>query len=521
MMISSNTDILIVSGWYPEKALGAALLAACLAAEAPEIVACSQRRLPELAAAWAASRRARWRRIYISGVGLDTDPPRLAAALAKLAAAGTEVVWFGNDHPPAAGHPVARQCRVIHEPDCTPPEIVLKHLAGPRGPAPRVAETLLRLARVGGRPLSGPEAAWVNYLLACASRYRRFQDAAALPAAIRRLAAGEALTDRDQQLIREHQRFGSRELKGSSPAVRELWAQTRLLGREGNCRVLITGETGVGKESVAYLIHGHSPRASEGFAVFNCADLSPQLLGSRLFGHEKGAFTGAIRRHVGLFEQANHGTLFLDEVGELPLDVQAGLLRVLEEKRFCRLGGTAEIEVDVRIIAATNRDLAQLVRERKFREDLFYRLYVVPLHVPPLRERMEDIPKIVEAALRQRGARPLTERQRQALQDYDWPGNVRELLNFLERAAVLNRADFAGLLAEHRRLFGPAGASPPASAGEPAPAGDLTLAAAARAHVARVLAQLDGNKTRASRALGISVNTLKAHLRGRTGAGSA
>ncbi len=512
------SDMLIVSGWYPEKALGAAMLAACRGPEDAEIVASSQRRLPELMEEWAEPRRPRWRQIIISGVGLDNDPARLAAAMSRLKAAGTEVVWFGNDHPPAEGNPVTRQCRILHEPDCSPPEIVLKHLAGGNGPAPGMAETLLRLARVGGRPLSSAEAAWVNYLLACASRYRRFQDAAALPTAIRRLAAGEALNERDQQILREHHRFGSRELKGTSPAVRELWAQTRLLGREGNCRVLITGETGVGKETVAYLIHGHSPRASEGFEVFNCADLSPQLLGSRLFGHEKGAFTGAISRHIGLFEKANHGTLFLDEVGELPLDVQAGLLRVLEEKRFCRIGGTAEIEVDVRIIAATNRDLAQLVRERKFREDLFYRLYVVPLHVPPLRARKEDISKIVEAAQRQRGACPLTERQMRALQDYDWPGNVRELLNFLERAAVLNCDDFAALLAEHRRLFGTAGASPPAEAGIPPPAGELALEAVVRAHVARVVAQMDGNKTRASRALGITVNTLKAHLR-RAGAG--
>lgn len=514
------SDMLIVSGWYPEKALGAAMLAACLAPEEPEIVASSQRRLPELMEAWSEPRRPRWRRIYISGVGLDSDPTRLAAALGKLKASGTEVVWFGNDHPPVEASPVFRQCRVLYEPGRSPPEIVLKHLAGKRGPEPKIAETLLRLARVGGRPLSSTDASWVNYLLACASRYRRFQDAAALPTALRRLAAGEALTDRDQQILREHHRFGSRELKGTSPAVRELWAQTRLLGREGNCRVLITGETGVGKETVAYLIHGHSPRASEGFEVFNCADLSPQLLGSRLFGHEKGAFTGAIHRHLGLFEKANHGTLFLDEVGELPLDVQAGLLRVLEEKRFCRLGGTEEIEVDVRIIAATNRDLAQLVRERKFREDLFYRLYVVPLHVPPLRARKEDIPKIVDAALRQRGARPITERQQQALQDYDWPGNVRELLNFLERAAVLNCDDFAALLAEHRRLFGAAGAAPPVHVGVVPPAGELALEAVVRDHVARVLAQMDGNKTRASRALGITVNTLKAHLR-RAGGESA
>ena len=507
-------DILIVSGWYPEKALGAAMLAACLAADEPEIVACSQRRLPEMAQAWAALRRGRPRQIHIAGVGMDADPERLAASLAKLAAAGTEVIWYGNAHPPPADSAVARWCRTVCEPGRSPPEIVLRHLKANKAP-PKAAASILRMAHVGGQPLPPEEAAWVNYLLACASRYRRFQDAAALPEAIRRLAAGRALSESDHRIIREHQRFGARELKGASPAVRDLWAQTRLLGREGNCRVLITGETGVGKETVAYLIHGHSPRASESFEVFNCADLSPQLLGSRLFGHEKGAFTGAHGRHAGLFEKANHGTLFLDEVGELPLDVQAGLLRVLEEKRFCRLGGTEEIEVDVRILAATNRDLFRLVRERKFREDLFYRLHVVPLHVPPLRERPEDIPKIVDSALRRRGAPPPSERQIQALQAYDWPGNVRELLNFLERAAVLDCSDWESLLEEHRRRwFEPPETRGKASASlRPHPPECLSLAAAVRAHVGHVLAQMGGNKTRASRALGISINTLKAHLR--------
>ena len=500
------SDYLIVSGWYPEKALGAAMLAACLAPADVEIVACSQRRLPELFSAWAKLSPPPWRRIFVSGVGMDTDPVRMAAALTELAAAGTEIVWFGNDHPPAKDPATPGICRTIMERECTPPEIVLKHLAGHMDRPPPVAAKILRLARVGGRPLSTDEAAWVNFLLACASRYRRFQDADALPDAIRRLAAGEGLTERDHALIREHQRFGSRELKGDSPAVRELWAQTRLLGREGNCRVLITGETGVGKETVAYLIHGHSFRASEHFEAFNCADLTPQLLGSRLFGHEKGAFTGAIDRHVGIFEKANHGTLFLDEVAEIPLDVQAGLLRVLEENRFCRVGGTDEIEVDVRIIAATNRDLAQLVRERKFREDLYYRLNVVPLHVPPLRDRKEDIPKIVETARRRRGEKPPTGRQIRALQAYDWPGNVRELLNFLERASVLKCEDYAALLAGQARPS----TSPPADDAE---AADLALATAIRRHVADVYVRCDRNKSRAARALGISVNTLKAHLR--------
>jgi DNA-binding NtrC family response regulator len=212
-------------------------------------------------------------------------------------------------------------------------------------------------------------------------------------------------------------------------------------------RICILGETGTGKELVARTLHERSPRAGGAFVTLNCAAVPAELIESELFGHEKGSFTGAGGRHLGKFEQAQHGTIFLDEIGDMPLAMQAKLLRVLEEGEVERIGGDRSITVDVRVIVATHHDLEKLVRDGKFRQDLFHRVFVFPLRLPPLRERREDIPGLVEHFARQvssaNGWKPMSFAADAitALQEYAWPGNVRELRNTVERLMLLATAD--------------------------------------------------------------------------------
>jgi two-component system nitrogen regulation response regulator GlnG len=212
--------------------------------------------------------------------------------------------------------------------------------------------------------------------------------------------------------------------------------------------VLITGESGTGKELVARAIHFNSPRLGKSFLALNCAAIPSELLESELFGYEKGAFTGATERKIGKFEQASGGTLFLDEIGDMPLDLQAKLLRVLQEKEITRTGGNTAIPVDVRIVAATNQNLEEKVRQKQFREDLYYRLNVVPINIPPLRERRNDIPLLVEYFLSRlpkelnMSVQGCTMEALNLLQSHDWPGNVRELENTLRRAALLSSDQF-------------------------------------------------------------------------------
>lgn len=235
------------------------------------------------------------------------------------------------------------------------------------------------------------------------------------------------------------------DMVATAPAMQNVVAQLEVIA-EANADVLLTGESGVGKEVAAKWIHEHSPRKDGGFLAVNCAALPGPLLESELFGHEKGAFTGAAERRLGRFELADGGTLLLDEIGELDLALQSKLLRVLQERTFERVGASRSIRTDVRVIAATNRDLAAEVRAGRFREDLLYRLNVLPVHLPPLRDRREDIIVLADrflAAAARRDGRPvpsLATDAQHALVSYHWPGNVRELKNICERAAVLCRS---------------------------------------------------------------------------------
>ena len=238
------------------------------------------------------------------------------------------------------------------------------------------------------------------------------------------------------------QRLGKHEIIWTSDTMKKIMVQVDRVAAS-DTRVCILGETGTGKELVARTLHERSPRAAEAFVTLNCAAVPAELIESELFGHEKGSFTGAAGRHLGKFEQAQHGTIFLDEIGDMPLNMQAKLLRVLEEGEVERVGADKPISVDVRVLVATHRNLETLVREGKFRQDLFHRIYVFPLVLPPLRERRDDIPALIKHFAGQVCAQNLWKPiafQREAveaLQSYPWPGNVRELRNVVERLMLL------------------------------------------------------------------------------------
>ena len=302
-----------------------------------------------------------------------------------------------------------------------------------------------------------------------------------------------------------------RSMVGDSPALRRVLDQVAQVAATDST-VLIQGETGTGKELVARAIHEAGARRERPLVKVNCAALPRELVESELFGHEKGAFTGAFQQRRGRFELADGGTLFLDEVGELPLDTQAKLLRVLQEREFERVGGTRTLKVDVRLVAATNRDLHSQVAAGRFRADLFYRLNVFPIPVPPLRERRGDIPGLLQhfaAKTARKLGRPLNGIAPAFIASaraYDWPGNIRELENVVERAMVMSRGD----LLDGTVL-------PPAASPGPTPsAAEGTLEEVERAHIRRVLEGarwiIEGDRG-AARILGLNPSTLRGRLR--------
>ena len=298
---------------------------------------------------------------------------------------------------------------------------------------------------------------------------------------------------------------------GASPAIRDLSEQARRLTASSS-PVLIQGETGAGKGVLARWLHRNGPRGDEPFVDMNCAGLSREFLETEIFGHEKGAYTGAVTSKPGLLEVAHRGVVFLDEIGDLDPQVQPKLLKVLEEKRFRRLGEVRDRQVDVQLIAATHQDLHQLVEEKRFRSDLYFRISTIPLRVPPLRERPEDVPVLARllldgfaADLGRRGTRlsPAAER---ALASYSWPGNVRELRNVLERALLLCGHDV--LEPADLRFDGPGAARAAARQAEGDGGASLTLEEMERMHIERVLRELNGRVAEASHRLGIPRSTL-------------
>ncbi|MCL1915364.1 MAG: sigma-54 dependent transcriptional regulator [Desulfovibrionaceae bacterium] len=300
---------------------------------------------------------------------------------------------------------------------------------------------------------------------------------------------------------------------GRSDSMRRLLEMARAIA-PSEATVLITGESGTGKELVAKAIHANSGRARGPYVAVNCAAITESLLESELFGHEKGAFTGADKRHDGYFIKADKGSIFLDEIGELPLPMQAKLLRVIQEREVQRVGGGGPVPVDMRIIAATNRDLQQEVNAGKFREDLYYRLNVVSLPLPALRERPEDIPLLAQYFLERfsqknnKIVRGVTPGAMDRLIRYEWPGNVRELENVMERAVVLLIGEHIGERELPPKLLKSASAE---QASEPMSMTGLTLEEVERTVILETLKNCDGNKSEAAKALGINRKTL--HLK--------
>jgi DNA-binding NtrC family response regulator len=309
-----------------------------------------------------------------------------------------------------------------------------------------------------------------------------------------------------QQQINE--KFGFSNIIGNSKPMHDIFAQLRLVAPT-KANVLIYGETGTGKELIARAIHSNSPRKDKPFIPINCAAISSSLLESELFGHEKGSFTGAIKQRQGAFELANEGTLLLDEVSEMSVETQAKFLRVVDDQKFMRLGGSSRITVDVRIISATNKDLKKEIETGKFREDLYYRLKVVTINIPPLRERKEDIPVLVNTFIREfsekndKNVKKISIEALDKLINYDWPGNVRELRNCIESMVVMTQSDSLEIYDLPLNIRGVA-----ISIAQPIIQSGMSIDEMEKEAIKKALESTNGNKTQTAEILKIGLRTL-------------
>jgi len=327
-------------------------------------------------------------------------------------------------------------------------------------------------------------------------------------------AIRERNTSRENKELRSQveRQFKIEGMIGRAPVMVEVFETIKQVAAS-RATVLIQGESGTGKELAAHAIHHLSPRAKEKFVAVHCASLTPELLASELFGHEKGAFTGAFERRIGRFEQAKGGTLFLDEIGEIDLTTQVKILRVLGERAFERVGGGETMQADVRLIAATNKDLSKLVAEGKFRDDLFFRLHVVPITMPPLHDRKVDIPLLVDSFLKDcamENAKPFRELAPDAMTrilEYDWPGNVRELRTAVEHGVVMATGSQISLrdLPASVRSLNQKSSVPIAN--------ELNLRETEQNLILRALDDCQGNRSKAALKLGISRRTLHRRLK--------
>jgi transcriptional regulator with GAF, ATPase, and Fis domain len=444
---------------------------------------------------------------------LETIPAERAALL-LLDRAGEPSSVFALDHAGSvAPFPLSRTLveRVVRERQAALANDVLQTGGWAEAESVRAA----RIQSLLAAPLTGPDGALgLLYLDTRRDGSRLDETHLELLTAIAGIASVALANTRHMEwLAQEKDRLEDaidHDLVGESPRMREIW---RLVSRvaPSESTVLIRGESGTGKEVAARSIHHKSRRANRPFVAINCATLSETLLESELFGHEKGAFTGAVMRKTGKFEVADTGTLFLDEVGEIPPPLQAKLLRVLQEREFDRLGGTRPIRVDVRVIAATNRDLEKAIREGTFREDLFYRLNVISFTLPPLRERREDIPLLASHFAARFGftlgrrVAGFTPEARALLQRYSWPGNVRELSNAIERAIVLGEGD----LIRPEDLPETILEAPPGAAGKgPVTRFHETINDTKKRLILDAVEQARGNITKAAELLGLNANYL-------------
>jgi len=333
----------------------------------------------------------------------------------------------------------------------------------------------------------------------------------------RALGISRLLSEKEALKKELEEKYLPRDLVCVSQSMKKIFELVHRVAKQTHTTVLITGESGVGKEVVARYLHRISPRKDHRFVAINCAAIPATLLESELFGHEKGAFTGATSRKKGIFEIAHGGTVFLDEIGDLPLEAQAKLLRVLQEKKVQRVGGIEEISVDVRIIAATNQDLQKLVEEGKFRSDLFYRLNVFPLHIPPLRERREDIIPLAEFFIKRFGNFEkhrgpfLTAGAQKILLSYHWPGNVRELANAVERALILAGGSLP-LTGEHFSFLEQRSAGSKNYVFELPPEG-ISLEELEKELIRQALERTRGNQSAAARLLGLTRSKFRTRMK--------
>ena len=448
--------------------------------------------------------------VHICGLGIYCPIEEVLAGLKRLKRNRARVTWYcGYDYLDEFAPALKRHVRLICDHSDRPiQKVVFDALTAPD----EHSERLLHLYEAGK---DKSESRFLRDLAeASILAFLKFQDYDAVPNVIRKMAFPETVTEHDRLLV---QRLASAEacyLAGKTEAMQAMIKMIRKVGADRDCRVLILGETGTGKEVVARLIHESSPRHGQPFFAVSCANFTESLLESQLFGHEKGAFTGAASLQLGVFEMADGGTLFLDEVGEIPLNLQAKLLRALETGRFRRVGGTDELTVDGRVVAATNRNLLEEVREGNFRADLYYRLDTITIHAPALRDIPDDIPRIAQDLIyRLSHARrippwKLTKNEIDALRSHSWPGNVRELQNVIERAIVLEQREFSSLI---RATELPAG-KPQRSREETNLEDTRPLREVEREHIMRVYESTGRNKTQTAKLLSISVNTLKKKL---------
>jgi DNA-binding NtrC family response regulator len=333
---------------------------------------------------------------------------------------------------------------------------------------------------------------------------------------VRRTIENCRIQQKDMASKMERARYSRDPFIGSSPAIEELRkAATR--AAEANLTILIQGETGTGKGVLARWLHGMSSRSNEAFVDLNCAGLTRELTESELFGHQKGAFTGALANKIGFLEAANRGTLFLDEIGDMDLQVQPKILKVVEDKRFYRLGDVLERKTDAQIIAATHRDLKSMAENGEFRSDLYFRISPLRLRIPSLRDRLEDIPIITDMLLRQlgsdmkRGSLEISDRAQSALQQYAWPGNIRELRNVLERAVLLSDD---GVIHRTSLEFEPSSSPVPAASITTTPAtSNLTLREMEKQSILQTLESEGGNVIRTAKRLGIHRSSLYSKIR--------
>ena len=472
----------------------------------------------------------------ILGIGCKRPPAELADAMRQLTGSGVTISWF----IPGTGYPeyesaVRAVCTLKKADEVrTLTDAVLKILHLQQHPRASVLETIAREGRIDRirEPVAKTAAE-----LAVASMYRFFQlgDREAYPAAVRKMAGLESISVDDLCTINRFNMLGHMNgPDGSSPGIKNLRRLVRLYSPLDSLNVLVLGETGTGKERVARLLHQESRRAAGHFLAVNCSTLSnSDLLDARLFGHVKGAFTGAVTERAGVIEAADKGTLFLDEIGDMPLETQAKLLRVMEDGTFNRLGSTQEQKVDVRIVAATNRNLAGMVRDGSFRIDLYYRLRELVIRIPPLRDRLCDLGQIVGSIRRDLAAEhgrrfaDLKEEQYALLKTYAWPGNVRQLKSVLQKAFLLGvdenletavreeiEEGIDCLLNLDDRTAAEVTAAAPAFEVKDVDrdldgAGIATLHDIERKYAMRALEACGGNLSRTAKVLEISVNTLK------------